>query len=112
MIGTSDLGGFDAGMGVAVGAFFPTEEYETVRKHFRLFTEATFERVPDEEMLGRFYANNAACRFAVVASDGTTVPVSVCLVRDYSAELPELGVEAYQVEVQVSGPSAWFHGRA
>ncbi|MCE1192761.1 MAG: hypothetical protein LWW96_11475 [Acidovorax sp.] len=113
MIGTSDLGGVDAGMGVAVGAFFPTEDYEKVRKHFRLFTEATFEKAPpDEEMLGRFYARNSRFRFAVIAPDGTTVPLFTCLVRDYSVELPDLGLEAYQVEVQLSEQSAWFHGRA
>lgn len=112
MIGTSDLSGFDAGMGIAIGAFSPTGDYEMVRKHFRLFTEATFEKAPDREMLQRFYAHNATCRFLVVAPDGNSVPVSTCLVRDYSVELPDLGAEAYQVEVQVSEQNAWFHGCA
>ena len=81
-IGRSPLDRLDDGMGLAVGDFQPSVEYERVRSVFRRLTDACEAReVPPE-----LWRERDALALWVVAADGTTIGTGSVMIYDFDIE--------------------------
>jgi len=106
-IGTSDLGQFDARLGVAYGGFRPGAGYELVQDVFRLFAEASpagDDGTRDEAMLDRYLRARDALGLELVDQGGSLIHTTAIDISDYSREA---GAEAYEVMVYLKEPEHW-----
>ena len=89
-IGGSNLERLDPSMGVAMGVFFPSENYKRVQPVFRLYAEAGTNIVDqDTDQLNRYYAARDALSLVLMTETGEAVPTDCIHITDYSVELGE-----------------------
>jgi hypothetical protein len=98
VIGESNLEGFDAGMNVRSGKFYPTKEYEKVREIFLLFSKAhpkTSRENYDESQIKQYYGLREKLDLFVISDDNSRLTGQIHI-EDFSLEA---GEEGYSVIV-------------
>jgi hypothetical protein len=92
-IGHSDLEHCDHSMGVAFGAFTPTEGYQRAQSVFRLFVEEKHQE---------YYRTRDALNLQLNLDGTRMIPTSCIHIVDHSVEF---GIESMQLEVHLSDSS-------
>jgi len=95
-IGSSDLDMLDPPMGIASGDFLPSEDYHMVQSVFRLYAEATVNKVnevsQDSRLFERYYRERDSLDLTVRLLSEEVVPMQCVHIEDFSAEFGEMQI--------------------